>query len=138
MFVVIDTNVLVSAFWKSDSNPATIVNLMLHGKLIPCYNSDILLEYSEVLKRKKLAFSLDKTNWILEKIIVLGNKIEIEYSDFQMIDESDRKFYDVAKKCGAFLITGNKKHFPNESFIFSPAEFLTTRNENGNGLHAYV
>ncbi|MCL2845992.1 MAG: hypothetical protein FWE23_11200 [Chitinivibrionia bacterium] len=30
--VVIDTNVLVSAFWKPDSNPATVVGLMLHPK----------------------------------------------------------------------------------------------------------
>jgi predicted nucleic acid-binding protein len=41
-----------------------------------------------------------------------------------MIDESDRKFYDVAKKSKAFLITGNQKHFPNESFILSPTIFL--------------
>ncbi len=124
MLVVIDTNVLVSAFWKADSKPATIINFMLHGKIIPCYNSEILLEYSEVLKREKLAFSLDKINWVIDKIIAVGNEVLVKQSDFQMVDESDRKFYDVAKNCGAFLITGNKKHFPNELFILSPAEFL--------------
>ena len=124
MFVVIDTNVLVSAFWKADSKPAEVLNFMLHGKIIPCYNSEILLEYSEVLKREKLVFSLDKINWVIDKIIAMGNKVIVKQSSFQMIDESDRKFYDVAKNCEAFLITGNKKHFPNEPFVLSPAEFL--------------
>ena len=41
-----------------------------------------------------------------------------------MPDEDDRKFYDVAKSSGAFLITGNIKHFPSESFIVTPADFL--------------
>jgi hypothetical protein len=42
-----------------------------------------------------------------------------------MADESDRKFFDAAKTCGAVLITGNKKHYPPEPFILSPAEFLS-------------
>jgi putative PIN family toxin of toxin-antitoxin system len=36
----------------------------------------------------------------------------------------NRKFFDAAKTCGAVLITGNKKHYPPEPFILSPAEFL--------------
>jgi hypothetical protein len=41
-----------------------------------------------------------------------------------MPDESDRVFYDVAKTAGAYLITGNTKHFPQEPFILTPAEFV--------------
>jgi predicted nucleic acid-binding protein len=41
-----------------------------------------------------------------------------------MIDETDRKFYDLALKAAVYLITGNKKHFPTENWIVSPAEFL--------------
>ena len=44
------------------------------------------------------------------------------------IDESDRVFYDVAATCDAYLITGNKKHYPVESFVFTPAEFLELLN----------
>ena len=41
-------------------------------------------------------------------------------------DEDDRSYYEVAKLCNAILITGNKRHFPDEPFIMTPAEFLET------------
>jgi len=46
-------------------------------------------------------------------------------SDVPLPDESDRVFYDVAKKGKAILVTGNIKHFPLEPFIMTPAEFLS-------------
>ena len=39
-------------------------------------------------------------------------------------DEDDRQFYDVAKASCAFLVTGNARHFPCESFVVSLAGFL--------------
>jgi len=42
-----------------------------------------------------------------------------------MIDEDDRKFYDTAKSVGAWLISGNLKHYPKEDFIKTPTEFLS-------------
>jgi predicted nucleic acid-binding protein len=47
-------------------------------------------------------------------------------SVFPMTDESDRKFYDVAKTAEAFLVTGNMKHYPKEPFIVTPSEFANT------------
>jgi hypothetical protein len=41
-----------------------------------------------------------------------------------MPDEDDRVFYDTAKTAGAYLIPGNTKHFPQEPFILTPAQFL--------------
>jgi hypothetical protein len=47
-------------------------------------------------------------------------------SDIPLCDESDRKFYDAAKTCGAVLVTGNSKHYPVEveDFIKTPASFV--------------
>jgi len=45
-------------------------------------------------------------------------------SNIPMPDESDRIFYDTAKQSGSILITGNTKHFPDEPFIMTPAEFM--------------
>ena len=40
-------------------------------------------------------------------------------------DTSDKPFYDAAVAASAdWLITGNKRHFPAESFIVSPREWL--------------
>jgi hypothetical protein len=33
-------------------------------------------------------------------------------------------FYGAAKSAGADLITGHYKHYPQEAFILTPAEFL--------------
>ena len=34
------------------------------------------------------------------------------------------KFYEVAKHCKAKLITGNRKHFPEDQDIVTPRDFL--------------
>jgi hypothetical protein len=45
-------------------------------------------------------------------------------STFSMADETDRIFYDTAKKSNSILVTGNMKHFPIEPFIKNPHDFL--------------
>ena len=45
-------------------------------------------------------------------------------SDIPFADPADKKFYEVAKHCHALLITGNIKHFPNESFIKTVQELF--------------
>jgi len=55
---------------------------------------------------------------------------ETTASNIPLPDESDRIFYDTAKENGTILITGNTKHYPNEAFIVTPANFLVLL-ENG-------
>ena len=38
-------------------------------------------------------------------------------------DESDRKFYEVAKFTNAILVTGNLKHYPKENNIVNANMF---------------
>ena len=45
------------------------------------------------------------------------------------VDQDDKKFYEVAKFCDAWLITGNKRHFPVEPKIVSATEFLELDNK---------
>jgi putative PIN family toxin of toxin-antitoxin system len=122
--VVIDTNVLVSALWKPIGNPFKIVELTLRDKIVPCYDHRIIHEYRAVLNRPKLAFSGIKVQCLLDEIKSRGFSVVVEKSLFPLPDESDRKFYDVATACEAYLVTGNVKHYPKEPFIFTPSEFL--------------
>ena len=39
-------------------------------------------------------------------------------------DESDRKFYEVARFCRAPLVTGNSQHFPKDETVLTVAEFV--------------
>ena len=97
-YVVIDTNVLVSAVLKSHSAPGSIVELAFDGPIIPILNEAIEKEYREVLSRPK--FHLPE----------------------------DLVFYEVVmeerKEEDAYLVTGNIRHFPTRPFIVTPREML--------------
>ena len=122
--VVIDTNVLVSALWSGGGNPANIVKLV-STVITPVFTEDIFLEYVDVLNRPRFKFSTGKTNGLLLGLRKYGEIIEVvEKSLIPMVDETDRIFYDTARTSGAILVTGNRRHFPDESFIMTPSQFL--------------
>ena len=126
MLVVIDTNILVSAFWSKDSKPASILNMVLTGRLTPCFDHRILQEYHAVLSRPRFGFSDAEIQAVLQFIEAAGYSVTPEPVNIAFTDESDKKFYEVAKFCAAKLITGNLKHFPKEPDIITPAAFLAT------------
>jgi len=124
MKIVLDTNVLISAI-LSNGPPAVIVDLMANGKLKPFYNDLIIEEYWNVLHRPKFNFKNIQIDSLLDTIVKTGVAVKINVSsNIQMPHEDDRKFYDVAKTSLAYLITGNMKHYPKETFIVTPADFL--------------
>ena len=128
MLIVIDTNVLVSALWSKNSNPAKLLYLVFEGTLKPCYDYRILEEYWEVLKRPKFKFSESDIQNLLEGIKSTGISVVAKPISARFEDEEDKKFYEVAKFCNAKLITGNLKHFPKDDYIMSVSEFLESLN----------
>ena len=98
--------------------------MFLTGQIKLIFSDNIIDEYKDVLSRPRLSISVDDANAILEAIQTYGERVEPIASTFPMTDEDDRIFYDASRSAGAYLITGNTKHYPNESFIFTPAEFL--------------
>ena len=126
MMVVIDTNVLVSAFWSKKGTPAQILALVQNGRLTPCYDSRIFAEYRRVLRRPKFNFSEWEITGVLTQIESDGVSVVPCPLTAPFTDEEDRKFYEVARHCNATLITGNLKHFPKDELVQSAAEFLTS------------
>ena len=123
--VVLDTNVLVSAFWSENGTSSRVVQQLIVGKYLLCYDDKIMTEYSIVLSRERFSFNACKTLALLQLIAEEGLIVAVRPSTVAFSDESNRKFYNVAQACGAFLVTGNKKHFPAEPFVVSPGEFLS-------------
>ena len=121
---VLDTNILVSALLSPEGNPAKIYRMFLSEKLSLIYSTGIFEEYKDVLFRLRLGILENDAKAILTAVWQYGQKIEPLPSIHVMIDEDDRIFYDTAKNAEAYLITGNKKHYPQTSFIITPAEFL--------------
>lgn len=122
--VVLDTNVLVSALLTPNGNPATIYKLVSTGVLPWFLSVAIAEEYQDVLLRPRLHISPAKIAIVFKAIRKRGNFIIPAKSDIFLPDEDDRVFYDTAISAGAFLITGNKKHFTEREFILSPTEFM--------------
>jgi len=122
--VVVDTNVLVSSQICAKGCPSEIVTLIRINKLQPYYNTEIMNEYNRVLRYPRLQITPREISVIVNLILRKGIVMETEKSTVKMIDESDRKFYDLHKAADAILITGNIKHFPKENSIMKPADFL--------------
>ena len=122
--VVIDTNVLVSGLISSNGNPAKIVNLLMSNRINILYNAEIIAEYEDVLNRQCFGFDKYDINELLDVITEIGVPVLVNKSTFPFKDEDDRVFYDVAVAGNSYLITGNTDHFPKESFIIKPKDFI--------------
>ena len=86
-YVVIDTNVLVSAVLKSHSVPGSIVELAFDGPIIPILNEAIEKEYREVLSRPKFHLPEDLIEGIMSTfhkraIYVDAEHLDVEYQAF--------------------------------------------------------
>lgn len=127
-YAVIDTNVLVSAMLKWNSVPGNVMELVFDGPIIPVYNSEILKEYREVLSRPKFHLTKEIVDDVLESLEHKGISVEAETLDIVLPDPKDRVFYEVVleerKSEDAYLVTGNIKHFPVETFIVTPRKML--------------
>jgi len=128
LYAVIDTNVLVSAFLKENSVPRYIIDYMYAGKIIPVYNEEIIAEYSAVLHRSKFCFPTESVDIAVNAIQEIGLKIDGTSITEPIPDPKDIVFYAVAlnarKQFETYLITGNIKHFPANSFVVTPRQFL--------------
>lgn len=130
-YVVIDTNVLVSALiTRKESSPTVqILKFLASGNIIPVYSDEIVKEYDEVLRRKKFKLPEIIIISLLKDIIDNGLCIsELSKVEETMPDPKDIIFYAVTLSAqqdkDAFLVTGNGKHFPQKPFIVTPAELV--------------
>lgn len=127
IYAVIDTNVIVSALYSHKTDAATILvlNYLTQGVLQPLVNNEILAEYKEVLFRKKFNFSPKIVTEWLQFFETYGISTERTTTAEKFIDEKDIVFYEVTLSVeDSFLITGNKKHFPQTPHVVSPAEMI--------------
>lgn len=134
MKIVLDTNVLVSAFIKPQSDSARILRLILQRNLQIVVNEYILSEYYEVLKRPKFSLNIDKVQVVLRFIRKIGINAPTLADAISLPDNDDKPFLEAALATKAdALITGNKRHFPVKfckgQKIVTPKEFLSMLSE---------
>lgn len=128
-YAVIDTNVLVSAVFSKNKDSATVkvLDAVFDGTIIPLYHQDILAEYDEVLHREKFHLQEEVIQTVIEAIRQYGIEVIPHPTGQILIDMDDLVFYEVVmekKDDGAYLVTGNRKHYPYREFIVTPSEMM--------------
>jgi putative PIN family toxin of toxin-antitoxin system len=126
---VVDTNVLVSALLSKKSDTATVrvFRAMLQGQFTPLYHQEILDEYNEVFHRPRFHLTEDVIQTVMAAIKKFGIEVFPQPTGEILIDLDDLIFYEVAmeKRDGnAYLVTGNRKHYPVKDFIVTPSEMM--------------
>ncbi len=129
LYAVIDTNVLVSALLNFNSKPGSVLLSVFTGTTIPLLNAEISSEYHEVLSRRKFKFPAILVSTVLDKLE--ASALEITVSDeiySEVLDPKDQCFYAVTMTGrltnDVLLVTGNVRHFPQQSFVVTPAQFV--------------
>ena len=94
--------------------------------ILDLYNNEIIEEYRNVLSRKKFPFSEDLIDSVIQTILTDGLSVDRTTAIDELFpDPKDIVFYEVSlSKDGSFLVTGNIKHFPQKSFVITPAEMV--------------
>ena len=126
-YAVFDTNVLVSAMITTNSQSPTVKVMVkvAEGQIIPIYNYEIITEYDAVLHRGKFNLREHDIANMIEMILECGIPLPRTTAVEEFIDVDDAVFYEVAlSKEGAYLVTGNIKHFPKVPIVVTPAEML--------------
>jgi len=129
MKVVLDTNVLVSGLLNPYGSTGEVLQLLVKGAIVACYDNRIFKEYEEVLARPKFHFSKELTGDLLDFIKSAGMMSIGSPLAKALIDPHDEKFLEIVLAGGAeYLITGNARHFPASVSgtvkIVSPKEFI--------------
>ena len=127
VYAVIDTNILVSALITHNSNASTVKVLesLFLQRFIPLYNEDIIIEYEDVLHRRKFKLTEDQIRLVIDCVKQNGIDSERISYDGNMPDEDDRVFYEGAlSEEDSFLVTGNLKHFPKTPKVITAAQMM--------------
>ena len=129
MRIVLDTNVLVSALLTPHGSPARILDLIRQYEVKLCFDTRIMDEYEEVLKRPELPFLNENITTLLDFLQESGEVISSLPLIDKLPDPDDEPFLEVALTGRTdALVTGNIKHFPEELRcgvkVIVPAEFL--------------
>jgi putative PIN family toxin of toxin-antitoxin system len=131
---VIDTNVIVSALFTRNQDAATfkVLEALLKRSIKLIYNEDILKEYKEILSRPKFHLPTSDINNIINFVVEEGIVSFRRQSKEEFPDPKDIVFYEVAmSKENAYLVTGNKKHFPDKPIVVTPAEMVEILRAHG-------
>ena len=131
--IVIDTNVIVSAAIGIASPPARLVDWVLRGLAQAVTCPTLITEYKDVVCREKFrryGFPPPWLDYMIADSLHLPDPPDWPHP---IPDPKDAPILALAWTSGAWLVTGNMKHFPRAArrgvTVLSPADYLTRLKE---------
>lgn len=127
--VVLDTNVIVSAGIQPSGIPARLVlDWVLDRRVQLVCSPAVLSEYREVVQREKFRRYGFPPPWLDVAIELSVWLPEPAPWPIPCPDPKDAPFLALADIAGAWLVTGNLKHFPASACgavrVISPGDYL--------------
>jgi uncharacterized protein len=127
--IVLDTNVVVSAAIKPGGHEELIVELVIARELALCLSAPVIAEYEAVLARPKFnRIDPARITRFLRLLKIEATMVTPRTIITESRDESDNRFLECAEAAEAeYLITGNKRHFPERwksTGVVNAREFL--------------
>jgi putative PIN family toxin of toxin-antitoxin system len=95
--VVLDTNILFSAVFKSTGTQANLIRLIVDKQIIPCVSPATLAEYHEVLARPILHHRAAEVEHILNLLTGIALLVVPTTSATAAIDPDDNAFSNAPK-----------------------------------------
>jgi uncharacterized protein len=138
--IVIDTNVLVSAFTSADGASRQVLRAVLQAKALALISVTLYAEYCDVLSRdefrRRCPLSHKEIEALFDALLSASEVVEVFYNwRPNLRDEADNHVFELAVAAAdAPLVTYNIRDFaqPQLKFphleILTPAQWLTKLN----------
>lgn len=127
--LILDTNVIVSAFISNSIPTKILYELVLTKKVETCLSEEVFAEYVDVLNRdkfSKFANFKTKAEVVLNKLREISTFYKTDRKVDILTDTSDNKFLELAAVSAAdYLTTGNTLDFTITEFEYT--QILTPR-----------
>ena len=126
---VLDTNIIVSAGIRPEGAPAKLVMDWVLDGLVQLVTSPLIVEeYRTIVERPKFrrfGFPPLWLEFLIEESMRLPDPVRWPHAG---PDPKDMPFIALAHSAGAWLVTGNLRHFPGEIregvTVLSPTDYL--------------
>jgi putative PIN family toxin of toxin-antitoxin system len=127
--IVLDTSVIVSAGLKLGSLPYRLVmDWVISGHIRAFTSPAVVSEYRDVLRRPKFTRHGFPPVWIEDLLALSVQLPDPAPWPHPLPDPKDEVFLSLAHAAGAWLVTGNLKHFPRAArrgvVVVAPADYL--------------
>lgn len=123
-YLVLDSNVLVSAFTSGKGASRELLRAVLRGECVAAISVPLFLEYEDVLARpqvrRRCALSLEEQEQLFDAFLARTELVEVYYRwRPNLRDESDNHVLELAIAAGGIpIVTFNRRDFAGGELRF--------------------